>query len=886
MVGAGVIALGQGYAIDTGCWRISPEDRFFVSRYGDRITRKSVYELVARYGKAARIEGVRCSRHTLRHTGAKRFILAGGDAFTLQKLLGHTSLCMVRGYIELAAVERPGSARVRRRPPTAASATLSTSATKGTFGGTHRIGQAEERHGMALPGGPADKLGNRYEREWAVSCLLDVLSGQAESIRFEVPGAEGQGFEFRVRMAGHNDWHQVKRASTLGQWSNAHLSSEGVLQAFARKLSIGDRCTFVSSVAAFQLRELSDRARESQDFDEFEREFLAAKSWSEAFDALCATWEETRDAAYDGLKRVSVRVVDEEELRARNGDRIALHVDGNTENASDVLRGLIDESLYKELRAEDIWTRLRDRGFRPRDLAADTDLRSRIQARAEAFVESVQALLIAGRSIPRAESGQVTDLLLQGNRVFVTGGAGSGKSTVLSQVARDAMGQGWPVMSLRLDRIGPAETAEALGGDLGLPASPVIALAGVAAGEDSLLILDQLDAVSLVAGARSNQFDLVAELVAQAARQPGMRMVLSCRQFDLDNDFRLMSLATAEGTQRVEVSLLDETTVAEVLGWLGVSPDHLADPMRELLRVPQHLALFAQLAHAQVVNVSLHSLKDLYDRFWIMQASRLRARLHNDSRWLETIDFLCDEIARRQELFIPLPRLDQRSEETQALASEGLIVVEGHRVGFFHETFFDYVFARRFVGAGHPIRDLLDPPQDLFRRRQVRQILAHERDADRARYLQDLRFLIHDEAVRSHLREVAIASLTLVGEPTAEEWAILAPLLEDPEDWRFSRAWQVVRSNPRFFDFADAQGLWKRWLESEDQRIVNGSLWALIPMVEVRGSRVAQLLRRYLNRSSEWNARLRWFVRVAKLGSSREMVDLVLALIQVGGFDG
>jgi hypothetical protein len=739
---------------------------------------------------------------------------------------------------------------------------------------------------MALPGGPADKLGNRYEREWAVSCLLDVLSGQAESIRFEVPGAEGQGFEFRVRMAGDNHWHQVKRASTLGQWSNAHLSSEGILQAFARKLSTGDRCTFVSSVAAYQLGELSDRARGSQDFDKFEREFLAAKTWSEAFDALCATWEETRDAAYDGLKRVSVRVVDEEELRARNGDRIALHVDGNTENASDVLRELIDESLYKELRADDVWARLRDRGFRPRDLGADTALRSRIQARAEAFVESVQALLIAGRSISRAESDQVTDLMLQGNRVFVTGGAGSGKSTVLSHVARDAMGRGWPVMALRLDRIGPAETAEALGGDLDLPASPVIALAGVAAGEDSLLILDQLDAVSLVAGARSNQFDLVAELLAQAARQPRMNVVLSCRQFDLDNDFRLMSLATAKGTQRVEVSLLDETTVTEVLGWLGVSPDPLSDPMRELLRVPQHLALFAQLTQAQVVDPSLRSLKDLYDRFWVMQASRLRERLHDDSRWLETIDLLCDEIARRQELFIPLPRLDQRAQEAQALASEGLIVVEGNRVGFFHETFFDYAFARRFVGAGHSVRELLDFPQDLFRRRQLRQILAHERDADRARYLQDLHFLIHDEAVRSHLREVAIASLSLVGEPTSEEWAILAPLLERPEDWWFSRAWQVLRSNPGFFDILDAEGSWKRWLASEDQRIVNGCLWALASMVELHGSQVAELLRPYVNQSSDWNARLRWVFRLTKLGSSREMVDLVLALIQAGGFDG
>lgn len=84
---------------------LRPGDPFFISRYGGRITRKSVHELVTRYGKKAGIEGVRCSPHTLRHTGAKRFILAGGDVFTLQKLLGHTTLFMVRRYVEMTSID-------------------------------------------------------------------------------------------------------------------------------------------------------------------------------------------------------------------------------------------------------------------------------------------------------------------------------------------------------------------------------------------------------------------------------------------------------------------------------------------------------------------------------------------------------------------------------------------------------------------------------------------------------------------------------------------------------------------------------------------------------------------------------------------------------------
>ncbi len=38
-------------------------------------------------------------------TGAKRFILAGGNVSTLQTLLGHTTVVMVRRYVELADVD-------------------------------------------------------------------------------------------------------------------------------------------------------------------------------------------------------------------------------------------------------------------------------------------------------------------------------------------------------------------------------------------------------------------------------------------------------------------------------------------------------------------------------------------------------------------------------------------------------------------------------------------------------------------------------------------------------------------------------------------------------------------------------------------------------------
>jgi site-specific recombinase XerD len=80
-------------------------DLVFLTKDGWQLTKNRVQKMIDRYGKKASIKGVRCSPHTLRHTGAIMFLRNGGDVFTLQRLLGHASLEMTRHYCELADVD-------------------------------------------------------------------------------------------------------------------------------------------------------------------------------------------------------------------------------------------------------------------------------------------------------------------------------------------------------------------------------------------------------------------------------------------------------------------------------------------------------------------------------------------------------------------------------------------------------------------------------------------------------------------------------------------------------------------------------------------------------------------------------------------------------------
>ena len=55
-----------------------------------------------RLANVVRIDGVRLSPHTLRHSFALLYIENGGDPFSLQRILGHSTQAMTAKYINMA----------------------------------------------------------------------------------------------------------------------------------------------------------------------------------------------------------------------------------------------------------------------------------------------------------------------------------------------------------------------------------------------------------------------------------------------------------------------------------------------------------------------------------------------------------------------------------------------------------------------------------------------------------------------------------------------------------------------------------------------------------------------------------------------------------------
>lgn len=744
---------------------------------------------------------------------------------------------------------------------------------------------------MPLSGGSANKFGNRYEGRWTIARMIDVMDERADAIRLEPPGAEGEGIEFWVQKGNLREYHQVKRQhSATGRWTLGDLGRQRILSHFWEKLRDPHTlCVFVSSQDAYQLGELADRAGRAASWEEFEQIFLKSDVQSRAFDDLCRRWGGCpHQDAYEALKRVRVEIGGEAILQAIVQSRLAALVEGDSGAAADTLAQYALDAIHQELTAYDIWRHLESRGFRRRQWAKDPHILTAVEAANQRYLSPLRDAAIARNVIPRDEVEVVLEKLVSPERtrgVLLTGEAGVGKSSVILQVVESLREQGLPFVAFRVDRLEPTLLPSEVGRQLELPDSPANVLAAIAQNRDCVLIIDQLDTTSLASGRHPQFFDCVFEILKQAQAHPGMRLLLACRKFDMDNDPRLMRLSGENGmVDTVLIGRLGHATVGEVVAALGLDAGRLNSKQLDLLSIPLHLSLLAEIAASTSIDVlDFKTGNDLYDRFWDHKQAVTRARLGRSVKWTQVVDALCDYMSDRQILSAPVDTVGDYDHDAKAMASEHVLVLDAKRYAFFHEGFFDYAFARRFAARGRELLSLLrSGEQHLFRRAQVRQILVHERGAEHSRYLADLKALLTSSDIRFHIKQVVFALLGELPDPTEDEWHVLSSLLDDPVDPRTRGAWQTLRVSDRWFQLLDSLGVMKRWLADPNEDRLNEAVTVLSSVQRQLPDRVAELVEPYVGRSEEWNKRLVSLAQWAELGAGRRFFDLFLSLIERG----
>ncbi|MFH8992920.1 NACHT domain-containing protein [Streptomyces sp. NPDC017940] len=481
----------------------------------------------------------------------------------------------------------------------------------------------------------------------------------------------------------------------------------------------------------------------------------------------------------------------------------------------------------------------------------------------------------------RPQAQELFDRLLAGDgpsTIVCDGPAGMGKSTVASEVIDMMAVRGWPVLPFRMDEVEADDrTAEAVGRRLSLPSCPDTLISRVANGGPALLVVDQLDAVSTYSGRIPDVFEAVDEMLEALADAPNVKVVLIARTVDVEKDPRLTSLIGQEGVvERFSLGLLEDHAVRTVLEAADTPAHRLSAETLALLRTPLHLAVFCRLATSSRAT-AYGSLQELYDQY-TDQTRREAERTLSRGAWQAITHWLVEEMSRRETVTVPYALLDQFPRADLAvLVSGGILLHADNRIGFFHETYFDYLFARSFVLMGKDLHDFLAASgQALFHRAQARQVLEHLRDTDREAFRHTAVRLLNSVVVRPHLRFVVLAVLEQLA-ATSEDWVALEPYAwgEDVTAVRL----RGLLALPTWFEAADT-GRWERWLAHPQ----------LVPLVfpqlewctDHHPVRVMELLEPYRDADGPWRQRLLGWVSTRP---SKSSLDLALTFIERGDLD-
>lgn len=275
-----------------------------------------------------------------------------------------------------------------------------------------------------------------------------------------------------------------------------------------------------------------------------------------------------------------------------------------------------------------------------------------------------------------------------------------------------------------------------------------------------VFLVDQIDALSLTLSANRTPLRSLLGLIRRIANIPHVRVVISCRPYDLQYDPELQNLKIKN---RWELKELSVEQVLQTLRSNGRN-ENIDDRLITFLGNPLHLYLFLKVNLEERLTDPL-STNLLYHQLWSKYISNMNTCPVDKNSLLSLLDTLVDTMYRRQELSVHIRELEtQYEQELRYLLTNGfLIESKSRQIQFFHQTLFDYVYARRFLEKGRSILEQLQGQhQGLFIRASVKSILMFLREQNPKEYLNTLENLLYRKddnglsTFRFHLKSLAL----------------------------------------------------------------------------------------------------------------------------------
>ncbi len=399
---------------------------------------------------------------------------------------------------------------------------------------------------------------------------------------------------------------------------------------------------------------------------------------------------------------------------------------------------------------------------------------------------------------------------------LVYGKAGIGKSVVMSDLLKELQSNSdYLVLGLKSDQIEFVNT-ENLAQQLHL-AKPldVVVKESTRKYKRVILLIDQIDALSLSLSSNRTPLRSILNLIGQIQYIPNVRVVISCRPYDLEYDPLLENLHIKN---KWEIKEFTKEQVSDILKENNRN-ERMKENLLRFLGNPLHLYLFLKLGSFELLTAPL-STDLLYHQLWKKYVLDDCVRTVDKQQLLALLDSLVTTMYERQELSVHVREYETAfSTELQYLLRNDLLLkTKNGQVQFFHQTLFDYVYARRFTEQGKDLlTELREQHQGLFSRAAVKSILTFLREQNPSKYIHIIEQLLYAKesggrnVYRFHLQSLAISNMFFFEVPLREEINFISRKLFRDKIYMDIVLESVYSSHwfNAIWDIIDSKGGWK-----------------------------------------------------------------------------
>lgn len=353
----------------------------------------------------------------------------------------------------------------------------------------------------------------------------------------------------------------------------------------------------------------------------------------------------------------------------------------------------------------------------------------------------------------------------QRNILILKGQKGFGKSAIQKDLYEKLLQEDYNVIGIKADKFYASTLGELesklFSGQLSFDA---ILKESQRHNKKLVVIIDQIDALSLTLSSGREYIETYNNLILQLQCNTNVRIIISVRDYDLKYDAEL-SIYNSDAYKKVSVGRLVEKDIKNVLSLFNIKCP--SEKVLELLKNPNNLDIYCRIYEGSSKKPidTISSLKDLYDQLWRKYISRSR-----NLNLKDLIYIIAQRMYSEQRISVGNVYEDDFYNEMHYLNSNSLLSEFNGEIQFFHQSFYEYCFARQFVENGENLEDfILANDQSLYVRAVIKMVLEYQREYDIKGYAAEIKNILSGAEFRFHVKSLILNILGAVSNPAAAE---------------------------------------------------------------------------------------------------------------------